>query len=80
MRMFLSNDDPTSTQDAAGYPAAPLPATLPVPRRDAHLRLVPSELDQLLWLPDSIVRGLAEDFVASLPANVQRVVRARRAG
>jgi len=77
MRMFLSNDDPTSTPDDAGDPASPLPAT---PRRDARLRLVPSELDQLLWLPDSIVRGLAEDFVASLPANVQRAVRARRAG
>jgi hypothetical protein len=36
--------------------------------------------DDVLALPDDILRGLAEDFVAALPANVQTVVRARRTG
>ena len=36
--------------------------------------------DAVLALPDDILRGLAEEFVAALPANVQTVVRARRTG
>jgi hypothetical protein len=52
----------------------------PAPNEATHPRAGMSEADQLLTLPDSIVRGLAEDFVATLPANVQRILRARRAG
>ena len=76
-----------------GYAADFFPAQPPkkkaeaVPQRDApapgeatHPRSALSEVDQILTLPDSIVRGLAEEFVATLPANVQRIVRARRAG
>lgn len=76
-----------------GYAADFFPAAAPAkkaeatPRRDepardepVHPRSTLSEADQLLTLPDSIVRGLAEDFVATLPANVQRILRARRAG
>jgi hypothetical protein len=36
--------------------------------------------DRVLALPDDILRGLAEEFVAALPANVQTVVRSRRTG
>ncbi len=39
-----------------------------------------SEGDQVLALPDAILRGLSDAFVAALPANVQSIVRARRAG
>lgn len=52
----------------------------PSPRDATHPRAAMSEDDQLLTLPDSIVRGLAEEFVATLPANVQRILRARRVG
>jgi hypothetical protein len=79
MRMFLTNDESAAMPEDAPLSTAPFPAAT-TPARRAAPRLVPSDVDQLLWLPDSIVRGLAEDFVATLPANVQRVVRARRAG
>lgn len=36
--------------------------------------------EQVLALPDALLRGLAEDFIATLPANVQSIVRARRTG
>ena len=71
------------------FPAAAAPAKKadaaprreePAPHEATHPRAALSEADQLLTLPDSIVRGLAEDFVATLPANVQRILRARRAG
>jgi hypothetical protein len=36
--------------------------------------------DQVLALPDPILKALAEEFVAALPANVQAIVRVRRTG
>ena len=56
---------------------APEPVTRPVVPQAFHAL---SEGDQVLALPDAILRGLAEEFVATLPANVQSIVRARRAG
>jgi len=67
----------------APKPAKPAAATptdsAPAPDAATHPRAALSEVDQILTLPDSIVRGLGEEFVATLPANVQRIVRARRA-
>lgn len=57
-------------------PAAPAPAQ-PVTTVEAP---VASGADRVLALPDDILRGLAEEFVAALPANVQTVVRSRRTG
>lgn len=67
-------DAPSSRTPArpVAQPAQPVaqPVTTPAtPRTDA-----------VLALPDDILRGLAEEFVAALPANVQTVVRARRTG
>jgi hypothetical protein len=87
------DDHATRCNLPRGYAADFFPAAAPAKKADAaprreepapheatHPRAALSEADQLLTLPDSIVRGLAEDFVATLPANVQRILRARRAG
>lgn len=56
-------------KSAAKAPAAP-------PHTFAGL----SENEQVLALPDRLLRGLADEFITALPANIQAVVRARRAG
>ncbi len=37
-----------------------------------------SEAEQVLALPDHLLRALSEDYIATLPADVQAKVRARR--
>ncbi len=67
---FFTAAKPAKKTRAAGAPAPP------TPRAPAEL----SESDQVLALPDRLLRALAEEFIATLPANVQSIVRARRAG
>ncbi|MFO0605189.1 MAG: hypothetical protein U0324_18565 [Polyangiales bacterium] len=61
---------------AATPPAQP---TQPTHAQPADPVAALSPHDQVLALSDVVLRGLADDFVASLPTNVQAIVRARRA-
>lgn len=62
----------TATPAASAPTAAAVTAVATAPALSAN--------DQVLALPDPILKALAEDFVAALPANVQAIVRARRTG
>jgi hypothetical protein len=63
------------------FPAARSPKKPRVKAGSAPGATTPlSPHEQVLALPDPILRALAEDFVAALPANVQSIVRARRTG
>jgi hypothetical protein len=61
----------------AAAPTEPKSAAAPVTPVDPAAGLPPH--DQVLALSDTVLRGLADDFVATLPTNVQAIVRARRA-
>jgi hypothetical protein len=58
-----------SAKKAAEKVVSPQPAVAPTS----------ADVEHILALPDRIIGALAEDFVATLPANVQSIVRARRA-
>lgn len=64
---------------AAAPPAQPAQPTPAQPAAPADPVAALSPHDQVLALSDVVLRGLADDFVASLPTNVQAIVRARRA-
>jgi|GEM_PF-1752519 len=61
----------------AAAPTEPKSAAAPITPVDPAANLAPH--DQVLALSDTVLRGLADEFVATLPTNVQAIVRARRA-
>lgn len=61
----------------AAAPTEPKSAVAPATAADPAAGLAPH--DQVLALSDTVLKGLADEFVATLPTNVQAIVRARRA-